>query len=108
MHFSDALARSEISLGRAGWLLISEIVGSVVLAMVLDKFGLRGEIAMIGAWLVNFVTAWYLSKAARAQGKSALFYGLFSALGPPTAIASFMSLFRRDSMVNRGAFDESR
>lgn len=105
-------AHSEINLGRAGWLLLFEVFGAAVVGVVLSQFfGLPAEFAMIGAWLVNLAAAWYLAKAARALGNSALLYGLFSALGPPAAVASFAFLHSQDTSAQlvrrRGSADET-
>lgn len=89
-------AQAESNLGRAGWLLLLEFLGGAALSLVLVEFGLVGDIVLIGVWLLNFLTAWHLAKAAAAQGKSAVLHGLFSALGPPTAFATFVSLYSYD------------
>lgn len=92
-------AFSEFNLGRAGWLLLLEFLGAGALSPLLLEFGLHGDLVPIGMWLVNFLTAWYLAKAAAAQGKSAILYGLFSALGPPAAVVSFFSLYNHDTLT---------
>lgn len=92
-------AHSEFNLGRAGWLLLLEFLGAAALSLLLVEFGVRGEFVPIGMWLVNFLTAWHLAKAAAAQGKSVVLYGLFSALGPPAAVVSFFSLYNHDAFA---------
>lgn len=88
----NPFAHSEINLGRAGWLLLLVILGGVASSLVLGQFGLPAELVVLGAWSANLAVAWYLAKPARALGKRALLYGLFSALGPPASIISSASL----------------
>jgi hypothetical protein len=51
---------------------------------------------------LNLLTATYLFKAARAQGKSGVFYGLLSALGPPVSLLSFFRLHSDQVLANLG------
>jgi hypothetical protein len=107
----NLFANCEVNLGRAGWLLLLEVLGGAALGITLGQLALPVELAMLGAWGVNFVTAWYLSKAARALGKSALLYGLFSAIGPPASIASFALLHSHHALIQlarrMGATDDA-
>jgi small multidrug resistance pump len=88
-----------VHLGRAGTLLIVELVGLVALSMVLSRIGLEPDLAVIAVWLVNLGVAWFLAQAARSLGRSALGYGLFSALAPITAIYSWFHLHQLDAMA---------
>ena len=83
----------EPNLAKAGNFLVIEFAVGVTLTFALGQLGLpAGEDAVfIGFLLFNLLPAFYIAKAARAQGKSALFYGVVSAL-PPGALLSFFSL----------------
>ena len=87
---------NEKNLGIAGSVLLLEIVGCVVLGVLLIQLQLPEAYALIVAWAVNLTVAWYLAKAARTLNKNVLVYGLLSALGPPVAIANFVSLYHHD------------
>lgn len=90
----------EPNLSRAGSLLVIEIVMSVALAFVLSQLGLPAENAVfVSLLLFNLLTAYYLAKAAQAQGKNALFYGLISLL-PPGAFFSFFSLRNNERLAD--------
>jgi len=82
----------EPNLTMAGRLLFLEIVVAVVLSVVLSQFGYSDNPVFVGVWLFNLVTATFLFKAARAQGKMAWLYGLIAALGPPGSLFSFFLL----------------
>lgn len=86
------MSQREPNLSIAGRLLFFEVVTGVTLMFVLDQFGLPGEPVLVGIWLFNLVTATYLFKAAKTQGKSAVFYGLLSVVGPPGSLFSFFRL----------------
>jgi small multidrug resistance pump len=88
-----------VHLGRAGTLLIAELVGAVALSMVLSRIGLKPDLAVVAAWVVNLGAAWCLAQAARSLGRSALGYGLFSALAPITAIYSWIQLHQLDAIA---------
>ena len=96
------MTHREKNLSIAGRLLLLEIVLGVALMFVLEQLGLESELALIGIWAFNLLTATYLFKAARAQGKSGLFYGLLSALGPPVSFLSFFRLHSNQALANLG------
>ncbi|MFC3552472.1 hypothetical protein ACFOLC_15820 [Lysobacter cavernae] len=93
----NPLAFAETNLGRAGWLLALEILGGAAAAMVLSELGYSSDIAIIVVWLLNTATAWFIGKAAAAQGKNQWLYGLPS-LAPPIAIWLFFKLHSYDAM----------
>jgi hypothetical protein len=93
----NLFAHAEENLGRAGWLLILELSGAVASGVVLSGFGVTTDYVFIGAWLFNLLPAWYISRAAKALGRSQLLYGSVSALWPAGAIAAWAWLFSRDS-----------
>ena len=82
----------ESNLATAGRLLFLEIVVCIALSFVAVRFGLPGRLVFIVVWLLNLVTSIYLFKAARAQEKLAWLYGMFSALGIPFSLISFIKL----------------
>jgi len=83
---SSSSATTNDNLRKAGWLLLAEIVGGVILSFVLQSAGYISELSIPAVWAVNFVAAWYLSRAAAAACKNRWLYGLGAALGPPLAI----------------------
>lgn len=93
------MSQREPNLSIAGSLLFFEVVLGVVLMFVLDQFGLPDEPVLMGVWLFNLITATYLFKAAKAQGKRAVFYGLLSAVGPPGSLFSFSRLYSSAVLV---------
>lgn len=94
----------EPNLSTAGRLLLLEIVVGVVLMFVLGELGLPVEPVLLGVWLFNRITAAYLFKAAKAQRKSAIFFGLISAFGPPGSLFSFFRLRNHEGLVRLGRF----
>jgi len=81
----------------AGYLLFAEVVGSAVMAFVLNQMGFDSQDGVFLAVLaVNLVTAVFLARAARAQGRSALLYGLCSII-PPGALWMFWRLRHREA-----------
>jgi small multidrug resistance pump len=88
-----------VHLGRAGTLLVVELIGLVAMSMVLSWIGLESDLAVVAVWLVNLGVAWFLAQAARSLGRSALGYGLFSALAPVTAIYSWFHLHQLDAIA---------
>ena len=91
----NLFAQSEKNLGRAGSLLILAVLSSIAFSLVL--VGLRSDavVAVFVLWAAMPFVAWFMPKAAHAQGKSRLVYGLAS-LFPPLAVALFLSLFNND------------
>lgn len=83
-------------LAMAGYLLFIEVAGGVVLAFALGQMGFQAEdVIFLGVLAVNLVAAFFLSRAARAQGKSPVLYGLCSVL-PPGALWAFWRLRERE------------
>jgi hypothetical protein len=93
----NLFAHAENNLGRAGWLLIIMFGGVAAAGLVLTSIGITTDYIFIAAWLFNLVTAWYISRAAKALGKSPLLYGLVSALAPPGALFAWFKLHSIDS-----------
>lgn len=87
----------ERNLGRAGWLMALEIVGGVALGLILVELGYASDLAIIAVWLCNLFTAWFIGKAAAAQGKRQWLYAL-PAVAPPIAIWLIFKLHSEDSM----------
>ena len=91
----DFFASSEANLGRAGLAIALSILGTIALALTLDAMRIEP------AWAALLVVATFpfvallMSKAARAQGRRQLLYGLAS-LVPPLAILAFITLYSRD------------
>ncbi len=90
--------RPNSSLRRAGWLLLIEIVGGVMMALVLQESGFMPELVIPAVWLVNLFTASYLSMAAAELRKNQWVYGLASALGPPLALILYGQLKSADTL----------
>ena len=87
----------ETNLTTAWRFLFAEMVVGVTLTFTLSQLELPGQdLVFVGVWLFNLIVAYYLAKAARAQGKSAWLYGLFSALVPAYALLAFFSLRRNE------------
>ena len=93
----NPFAYAEANVGRAGWLLVLEILGGAVAAAVLSHLGYSSELALVAVWLLNLVTAWFIGKAAAAQGKNQWLYGVPSVL-VPIAILLFFKLHSEDAM----------
>ena len=93
----NLFAHSENNLGRAGWLLIIMFGGVAAAALVLTNIGVTTDYIFVVAWLFNLVTAWYISRAAKALGKSSLLYGLVAALAPPGALFAWFKLHSIDN-----------
>ena len=71
--------------------------GAAAAALVLTNIGVTTDYVFIGAWLFNFIPAWYISRAAKALGKSPLLYGLIAALAPPGAFFAWSKLHSIDN-----------
>mgnify|MGYP003579072251 CR=1 FL=1 len=80
-------------LRRAGNMLIIEGASFVTLAFAFSRLQMpAGEsAALVGLLLFNLVPMCYLVRAARAQGKSAMSYGLISLI-PAGAILAYFRL----------------
>lgn len=88
---SNPFAQLERNLGRAGLIFVLGVLGSVGISFVLGEIGYESSIAILLVWVAMPFVAWFMSKAARVQGKSPWLYGLASLL-PPFAIFLFFSL----------------
>ena len=88
---------TEDNLGRAGLLLALEIGLVISGGMALDYFGLNGQFIVLVFVPFQFAIAWFLSQAARAQGKSPLLFGLLALPAPPLAISVFCYLHLKES-----------
>ena len=88
---------------------MEHLVGFAV-AMVLALLQIEDHaLVFLGIWLVNFVTAWLLYKAAFAQGRRrAVWHGVFSALAPVFALITFMRLYLHDRLTLLEGIQKSR
>ncbi len=99
MSLANPFPYDDVHLGRAGTLLVFEVLTAVVLGVALLQFGLKQELAVVAAWLVNLGAAWCLAQAARKLGRSAVGYGLFAALAPITAFYCWFHLNQLDAIA---------
>ena len=95
---SNPFAHLEKNLGRAGLLFSLAILGAVALSFVLTELGSDTSVAVLLVWAAMPLIAWFMSNAARAQGKNPWLYGLASLL-PPLAIYLFFALSNHDSAI---------
>jgi len=84
------LAQLDTNLRRAGYTLLVVVFGGAFLALLLHQFNLA-PLAILFAWAVNLPAAWFLSQAAKLQGRSAWFTGVASIV-PATALIEFFIL----------------
>jgi hypothetical protein len=83
-------------LATAGCLLFAEVVGGTTVAYALEHLAIdAGDFVFLAVLATNLVTAVFLARAARAQGRSSLLYGLCSIL-PPGALWAFWRLRDRE------------
>ncbi|HEX7801755.1 MAG TPA: hypothetical protein VF471_03225 [Pseudoxanthomonas sp.] len=101
---SNPFAQLETNLGRAGLLFVLVLLGTIGLSFAIGEMGYDSSAAILLVWAAMPIVAWFISKAARAQGRSAWLYGLASLL-PPVAILIFFSLYNRDTLIRMGASD---
>ena len=94
----NPFAQLETNLGRAGLLFTLAFLGAIALSFVLAELGSDASVAMLLVWAAMPFVAWFMSKAAHAQGKRRWLYGLASLL-PPLAIYLFFSLFNHDLAI---------
>lgn len=88
---------TEDNLGRAGLLLPLEIGLVIVGGMALDHFGFNSQFIVLVFIPFQIAIAWFLSQAAKAQGRNQLLFGLLALPAPPLAISVFCYLHIRDS-----------
>jgi multisubunit Na+/H+ antiporter MnhG subunit len=99
---SNPFTHLEKNLGQAGSLFVLVVLGSVGLSFVLGEIGYEPSVAMLLVWVAMPLVAWFMSKAAHAQGRSPWLCGLASLL-PPLAIVLFFSLYNRDTLIRMDA-----
>ena len=87
-----AFARLEKNLRRAACILLLEILGGLLLAILLPLFGLERDWTALFVCVANLPAAWFLAQAARHQGRNAWLSGLGS-IPPPLALINFLSLW---------------
>jgi hypothetical protein len=86
------IARLETNLRRAGYILLLEILGGVLLAILLPYFGLARDWAIVFVWVANLPAVWFLAQAARHQGRNPWLAG-FVSIPPLIALVNFLSLW---------------
>ena len=84
------LSQLETNLRRAGYILLLEVIGGVLLALLLSQFDLKA-LAILFVWIANLPAAWFLSQAARVQGRNAWLIGFIS-IPPLFALLQFFLL----------------
>jgi hypothetical protein len=84
------LAQLDTNLRRAGYVLLIVVLGGALLALLLYQFNLA-SLAVLFVWAVNLPAAWFLSQAAKLQGRSAWRTG-FVSLIPVAALFEFFIL----------------
>lgn len=90
------MATKQSDLDTAGFLLFIEFVVGTTVIFALGQLGFDAQGTVLACmFALNLVTAWFIAKAARARGRSALLYGLASAI-PPSALAVFWKLRDRE------------
>ena len=84
----------------AGTLLMIEIGVFIAASFALSQLSLPGGDAIFAGLLAfNLITAWFMAKAAQAQGKNAILYGILSIV-PPGAIYAFFQLWTSERYAN--------
>lgn len=86
-----SFSRLETNLRRAGYVLALEILLGITLTLLMRYLGLPLDVMILFFWVANLPAAWFLSQAARRQGRSAWLTGLTS-LPPLVALINFLSL----------------
>ena len=85
------LPKLEANLRKAGYVLLLEIVGAILLGIWLSYRGLTMDLIVLFVWLANLPAVWFLAKAASRQGRSAWFTGI-SSIPPLLALINFLVL----------------
>ena len=94
----NIFADAEVNLGRAGWALAITFLGSVAASFVLGSLGFGGDWG-VAVFLVGLpAIVWFMSQAARAQGRNPILYGLGGVI-PPFSLIAFFQLYTRDQEV---------
>lgn len=94
----NIFAHVEVNLGRAGWALVIALLGSVTASLVFGPLGFNSDLGMAVLLVGLPAAAWYMSQAARAQGRSPVLYGL-GGLVPPLSFIAFLKLYTRDQDI---------
>ena len=81
----------EENLRRAGYVLLVEAIGGVLLGGLLFYLGLEMEPVVLFVWVANLPAVWFLARAARLQGRNAWLTG-FTSLPPLLAAVNFWVL----------------
>jgi hypothetical protein len=76
--------------------LVLEVGSAIIFGLAFGQIGLLPEYALLIVWPLNLLAAWHISKAARAQQKSPLLYGVVAALLPAAALIAFCLLYNAD------------
>ena len=85
----------------AGTLLMIEIGVFIAASFALSQLRLPGgDAVFVGLLVFNLVTAWFMAKAAKAQGKNSILYGVLSIV-PPGAIYAFFQLWTSERHANQ-------
>ena len=84
------------SLSIAARLLVGEVAVAIALSFALGRLALAADWVILAVWVVNFIPAWFFSRAAKQLGRSQVAYGLLAALGPPGGIAAYVWLHSID------------
>ena len=92
--------RSEVLLDRAGTLLMLVFGGYLVLGMATGN----ERLAISALLLANLIPATLMAMAAKAQGRSAIGFGLLAALGPLGGFYAWWRLNRSASHLRARAF----
>jgi hypothetical protein len=94
----NIFAQAEVNLGRAGWALVVTFLGSAAASFALGSVGFNPDLGLV-VFLVGLpAIAWFMSQAARAQGRSPVLYAL-AGLVPPISLLAFIKLYTRDQDV---------
>ena len=91
---------TEPNLAKAGTILILEHMVGMAIGFVLAHLRMGdGGLIFLGIWVTNLSVAWFLYKAALAQGRPrAKWYGMGSAVAPVISLLVFMVLYLHDRL----------
>ena len=103
----NPLANSETNLGRAGLSLVLTVLGMAPLSLALGAISADPAWTMLAAAITFPFIAWFMSRAAQAQGRNPWLNGLAS-LVPPLAILVFVTLYNRDVDIRLSRSSKAR
>ncbi|UXA47089.1 hypothetical protein [Xanthomonas prunicola] len=83
------MQNSNKNLGRAGFSFLSGLMGSVLVALILEENGYHDGTPTLVLWAMMPVVAWFMSRAAKEMGKNPWVYGV-ACLIPPVAVLFFI------------------